>query len=378
MAKNEKVKIAIVGCGASVQYMQGPYLRFAENAEFAAAVDPDWQRLEVARGCGARELFTSLDEMLQKSNAQAVIIASPVYLHAEQTIKVAEAGRHVLCEKPMARTTDECDQMIETCKKNGVVLMVAYVKRFHRCMKKAKELIDTGQLGDIFEIRCSFDATSFGFPAAVGTRNKKESWGGNFQDHGSHTIDLCRWWAGEVTSISSEIMVVNPVRNNDDVACAIAKHESGATSIHMLNVMLSRQNVEEYEIFGTKAGLKISYTAQDYSAKTADPFVMTLYERGNVARTITPFTEWNILDEIKNHNPFLKEVEHFCNCILKGEEPLVTGHDGRKAIEVINAGYLSSWKGLKVQLPLSRAVDLASAMEDLKKRHQFEGYEGNV
>ena len=105
--------------------MYGPIFKYLSNGEFTAAMDPNKTRLErVKRLYHPKELYTEVDEMLKKADIEAVIIGSPVFLHKEQVIKAAEAGKHVLCEKAMARTIEECDEMIEVYEENKVTLMI--------------------------------------------------------------------------------------------------------------------------------------------------------------------------------------------------------------------------------------------------------------
>ena len=126
-----KAGIAILGCEQSVA-MYMPMFRYLDNGEFVAAVDIAKEKAEKARDVyGAKRAYTSIDEMLLDAEIDGVIVATPHYLHAEHVVKIAEAGKHVLCEKPMARTIDECDRMIDASERNGLILMPAHMKRFN-------------------------------------------------------------------------------------------------------------------------------------------------------------------------------------------------------------------------------------------------------
>ncbi|HID95420.1 MAG TPA: Gfo/Idh/MocA family oxidoreductase [Candidatus Latescibacteria bacterium] len=162
MSAQEKVRLGIAGCGAT-RVMFGVILRLVENGVLVAAMDPEVQRAEEMRKkYGARQVFADYDEFLDKADIDAVIIGSPVYLHAEQVVKAAEAGKHILCEKPMARTIGECDLMLEACRKHGVKLMVGLMKRFDKSMQYAAELIRNGTLGEVVQIISDWSCYSSG------------------------------------------------------------------------------------------------------------------------------------------------------------------------------------------------------------------------
>ncbi|HIC16757.1 TPA: Gfo/Idh/MocA family oxidoreductase, partial [Candidatus Poribacteria bacterium] len=122
-----------------------------------------------------------------------LLSGTPVYSHSDDVIAVAESGKHVLCEKPMARTVTECDQIIQVCQQNGIILMVAFMKHYNKCFLQAKQMIENGDLGCVFQVRVDWSFLSH----PGGWRDSLPTWGGIYQDHGSHAIDLCRWWLGE-------------------------------------------------------------------------------------------------------------------------------------------------------------------------------------
>ena len=138
-----KVKLGIVGCGSTTRCMYGPIFKYLENGEFVAASDIEEEHARWAQNMyQANEIYTDRDQMLADANIDAVIVGTPVYSHLDDVIAIAESGKHVLCEKPMARTVAECDQMIQACEQNGVILMVAFMKRFNKCFLQAKKMIE--------------------------------------------------------------------------------------------------------------------------------------------------------------------------------------------------------------------------------------------
>ncbi len=355
---SDKVRIGIAGCGPSgTQVMFAPILRYLQTGYVTALMDPNPAALEYMRPyCPDAKTFTDYDAFLAQADMDAVLIASPVFSHCEQVVKAARAGKHVLCEKPLARTVGECDAMITACREAGVVLMVAFMKRFDKSFRLAKEMVDAGELGEVFQVRCDWSwATNQ--PGGEGWRIRLPTWGGIFQDHGSHTIDLCRWWLGDVETVSGEIRIVLAGREVEDTAIAVLRHTNGALSLHEQTAVTHKPLNEYYLLDGTKASLEIQCGPR-WSYVSTEPFQMTLYERGRTFHDLTLYNKPNLDDEQRANARYLKELEHFCDCVQHGLAPLTPGENGRAAIEAVNAVYLSAWRGEKIHLPLREEPDL--------------------
>jgi predicted dehydrogenase len=361
-----RIKLGIVGCGSKgAQVMYAPILRLLEKGTVTALMDPDPAALDTMRAvCPGASTHTDYDQFLTQGDIDAVIIATPVHLHCKQVQQAAAAHMHVLCEKPMARTIAECDAMITACRDTNVTLMLAFMKRFDKSFRLVKQMIDSGELGKVFQVRCEF---SWHIPedGDEGWRAKRVTWGGMFQDHGSHTIDLCRWWLGDVETVSADVRIIRTEREVEDAATATVNHAGGAVSVHHVTGATHKPLREYYLIDGAKGSLEMQYgPAWSYTA--AAPFQMTLYKGGNVSRDVTPYNLPNLDDELRTYSHYLREIEAFCESIQSNTPPPATGLDGRKAIEAINAAYLSSWRRQTIHLPLSEAPDLNSYFLELK------------
>ncbi len=359
------VKLGIVGCGTTTRIMYGPILRFLRNGVFVAACDPDeGQAKWAAEQYGAKQTFTDVDAFFRDADIDAVIVGSPVWAHCDTVVQASERGKHVLCEKPMARTPQECARMIEACDRRDVVLMVAFMKRFNKCFRRVTELINDGTLGDVFQVRALW---SFFTPERA-WRDALRTWGGVYQDHGSHTVDLCRWWLGDIETVSGEVDIIDShQREVEDRVVATYRHRSGAVSIHQMTRVYHKPVIEAYEILGTKAALDVEF-GPGWSFLSPEPFRMTLHRGGRTAEDITPYNLPCLDDEIRRHGQYLKELEHFCECVQTGARPLTSGADGRAAIEAVNAVYASSQRRAFVTLPLEEPIDLESLFRDLKER----------
>ncbi len=142
----------------------------------------------------------------------------------------AEAGKHVYCEKPFSVYFDDAKRMVDACNEHRVILQIAFMKRFNRSFQRVKEIIDEGVLGDLFEMRVVWDNSRFG-ATSENYRHRAASGGGYLQEDGSHPIDVCRWWMGDVKTVTGDFLIVDKERvENDDVGIVTMKHAGGGLS----------------------------------------------------------------------------------------------------------------------------------------------------
>ena len=143
-----KLRWGLIGCGDIAQKRVAPALRDLTSCDLLAVTRSRADLAEsFANQFGADKWYPAWQELLDDAEIDAVYIATPVHVHAPQTIAAAEAGKHVLCEKPMAMNVKECDQMIAAARANGVTLGVAYYRHFYPVVMRAKELIAAGAIG---------------------------------------------------------------------------------------------------------------------------------------------------------------------------------------------------------------------------------------
>ncbi len=368
----ERVRLGIVGCGGATQVMYVPVLRHVQGLDVTALCDSSTAALDRVQSLlrFAGPVYQDFDQMLRAARVDALIIATPVHLHRDQVVKAARAGKHVLCEKPMARTVAECDEMIAACEAAGVTLMVGFMKRFDKSMLHAKRLIDEGRLGTVYQLLCDWRGGQFPLgpfrTESPPWRTSRETLGGVFQDHGSHTTDLSRWWLGEITAVSGEFSLVGEHWDVENSAVGVYLHEGGARSIHLMG-FAHKAIREVYQLDGRLSTLELQY-GPPWSFASTDPFRMTLYEHGG--RVETDLTQYNeaVLDlELTASGRYKRELDHFCASIREGTRPLTSGADGRKAIEVVNAVYLSAHLGEKVRLPLTISPDLECIFREARR-----------
>ena len=360
--------MGIIGCGWAARDLYEPAFRFLKNGRVVAVMDINESKAKFLKELyGVPRYYTDLDDMLRDKEVEAVVVLTPPHHHLEPVVKSAEAGKHVYCEKPMAPTVQEADRMIEACRRNKVKFMIAFMKRFNKSFRFVKKLIDEDQLGSVFELRARWDNARVGKMSETQYRLKLISGGGFLQEDGSHPLDICRWWLGDVEEVNAYVAIIAPDRHEtDDMACVTMRHKSGAISTLHITMITHTKGEESYELYGTKGTLIMKWLY--HSSRSPEPALIHLYRNSREVQDLTLSSSWNPLQELRDNWQYLRELEHFCECILHDKEPYCTGEDGRAVVEIVNAAYISAWKHERIRLPLKVTPDLKEFFIELRSK----------
>jgi predicted dehydrogenase len=323
------VKLGLIGCGGISRAHINAYRSLADRVKVVAVADIVESRAKsAAEATGAEAYYLDYRKILERRDIDAVDMCLPHDLHAKVTVEAAEAGKHVLCEKPIARTLREADQMIEAAKRNNVKLMIAENYRFIPEVEAARVLINQGVIGKVFLGKTDFSA----FPedlAQSGWKLYAERVGGGVViDSGIHYVDLMRWLLGEVEAVVAFTNhLIRLEITGEDTGCILFRHRSGAISVLALTWAV-RHTGEEFlfKVYGSEGTLACSTC-------------LTLYKEGGARRI-----------EVKSRDSFTAEIEHFINCVEKDETPLVTGEEARRDLELVLATYEAAVKGCAVRV----------------------------
>jgi predicted dehydrogenase len=228
------MRVALIGCGAVSEILYGPALqRLAQERLLTAAalVDPNPARTaKVAERLPEARQLADLAEALA-GGIDLAIIAAPHRLHAEQAIACFSAGAAVLCEKPMAMSTAECDRMIEAADSAKRVLAVGHFRRFFPCSQVIKTMLATRALGAVRSFRV-LEGETYSWPAQSASFFKREEAGGGVLiDAGAHTIDLLLWWLGEVASFEYQDDAMGGVEANSVLRLKMASGAAGTVQL---------------------------------------------------------------------------------------------------------------------------------------------------
>lgn len=315
------MKFGIISFAHGHAYSYANALRAIEGVEVAGIADANPER---GQKCAERydtQYFSDYHELL-KTDIDAVIITSENAYHHEHVLAAAKAGKHILCEKPIAVNVKQANEMIEVCEQHGVILQTAFPVRFNSAVAEAKKIVDSGKLGKIIGIK----GTNRGTNPGGWFVDKALSGGGAVMDHTVHVVDLIRWFTGaEATEVYAEAGhdMVNDY-NIDD--CGIVTMEFDNGMFATLDCSWSRNpsfptwGDVTMEIVGSEGTLSVNAFGQK----------VNVYSEANGAK-------WNFWGDDMN----LGLVDDFVDAVKHNRAPSITGVDGMRAVEVVEAAYAS-------------------------------------
>lgn len=319
---------AIIGCGDIARKRVGPAMVEDVNSEPVAMFSNTLARAhEFCELFGAKRAYDCLDDLWADEEVEAVYIASPHFRHRDETLAAAHAGKHVLCEKPMACHLCECREMIQACADHGVALAIAYYRRWYPKARKMKELIDQGAIGQ--PIRARVCIGGLYNPARDDWKHWRvsaESRGGALMDVGSHRLDIVCYLLGEpqrVCGVTDHLVMDYEAPDTETLLCRMANGVHLECACHW-NLPAS---ADELEIHGTEGSL------------IATPF------DGDTLRVRTKGGEEELDVTRPFENVHLPLIASFAERVGSGRPPEFDGTDGMQASRIIDGCYRSSASG---------------------------------
>jgi predicted dehydrogenase len=357
---NDKVKVGIIGSQFEADIQCASFQIMPEEAEVVAVASPTPGNAEaLARRYGIPRVFLDYREMLREKDIEMVSITAPNYLHAQMTIDIARAKKHVVCEKPLCMTLEEADEMIDVCRSEGVLLMYAEELFFTPKYVRAKEMADQGAFGKVHLVKQS--EKHFG-PHSAWFWDMNRAGGGALMDLGCHGIAFCYWFLNrpKITTVYSQLgtYVHGDKTTGDDNALTIIEFENGALAL-IENSWAKRGGMDDrIEVFGdaglTYANLHMGNALPTYSE----------HGYGYAVEKAPSTTGWSYPVYAEHWNYGMPhELRHFARCVRGKETLAATGEDGRVVMEALYAGYASAGEGRKIGLPfrpkgVKRPIDL--------------------
>lgn len=360
----KKLKVAVVGCGYAGSALHIPWYAANSEVELVGLVDSN---ITLAQECTKRwrgRAYNNITEMLDKENPDMVSVATPVHLHAQHTIECLKHSCHVLCEKPMAPTLEECQQMIDSAKENNVILGIGFDKRFNLGCEKAHEVILSGRIGKPLFMRVNWSANCAEMRSGT-FRVKSSTGGGAFQDVGSHFIDLFRWWLdSEINIMEGMIDICYPeILEVEDHAVATFRFKNGilgTIEISWVGPTDPRYpHIEEVWVYGTDGAVKV------LGAARLEIPPLEIWDKKT--------RQWQIIHfwcnpETLEHYQYKRMINEFVSCVKDKRKFITNGEDGKKSIEAVLALYQSSHTNQKVSLPLKQSPNLSEIFTTLRKK----------
>ena len=345
---NGRVKVGIIGSQFQAGIHAASLQIMPHEAEVVAIASPTpGNAAALANRFRIPRVFTDYREMLRERDIEMVTIAAPNSLHAKMTRDIAAAGKHIVCEKPLAMTIAEGEAMIAAAKRNGVLLMYGEELFFTPKYLKAKEMADAGAFGKVYLIKQS--EKHFG-PHSAWFWDVNRSGGGALMDLGCHGIAFCYWFLGRspIKSVYCQMSTHvhgEKTKAEDDSLC-ILEFANGAVGL-VENSWARRGGMDDrIEVFG-EAGCS-------YANLHMGNALSTYSENGyGYAVEKAPTTKgWTypVFEELWNYGT-PQELTHFAHCVRGKETPQATGEDGLVVLRAIYAGYASAGEGRKIALP---------------------------
>jgi predicted dehydrogenase len=321
----KQVNLGIIGIGNQGKVSLFNSLRLKETKVLGAA-DLSQKALRYAKNRGVKNVYADYEDLLKNDGIDGVVVNLPNFLHLEAAVKAAEAGKHILLEKPLARNVEEGEKILSAVRRNGVKLMIGYVLRFNPVLRKVHDEIADGLFGSVQIVEAtnvsggpfSPKNDSVG-PVQVPSWwfDKELSGGGVLLDLGSHMIDLLGWYFGEVVYVKSymEHLFKNDL---EDVATCLLKFKDGPIATVKVG-WFSKAFLQSLQVCGTAKNMLVRISPQ-----TA---LQTIWK--GIA------TKFGLTES----GAYYLQLKHFVECLQKDKEPEPSGEEGLRSLQVISRAY---------------------------------------
>lgn len=342
------IRVGIIGCGKIAQVRHIPEYSELEDVELAGFYDVNKERTKELAEVHNATAYGSYEELLADASIDAVSVCAANSVHAEITIKALEAGKHVLCEKPMAMTLDECQAMVDAADKSGKFLMIGHNQRLAKAHAKARELILEDVIGEIITFQATFlhkgpESWSIDSGKSNWFFDKKIAVMGAMADLGIHKTDLIHFLTGDQTAEATAVITTlhktdangNKIGVDDNAFC-IYKLKSGIVGTMTAGWTCYGKENNSTILYGTKGVMKI-YADPEYA------IIIEMKDGSTVKYDI---------DKIQTNDNQTKSgvIDMFMDSVRKQEEPAINGRNALSAMKAVFACVESSNTGKTVTI----------------------------
>jgi len=341
---SKPIGIGMIGVGEIADLHAEGYRR-CEDARIVGVTDLAHDLAETkAKKYGAEKVYDSVDKLLADSNIDAVDIAVPTFAHSELAVKACEAGKHVMLEKPMGRTVQECDLIVSAARKAGVKLMVNHSLKFFPPFRQCKKLVDEGGIGKIIRMR----ATHMGYKY-MGWRGNPDQTGGGLVIEGVvHPIYLTEWFLGPIKKVSAAMGKTDAEVAAEDIALISLESSQGAFGSIDANLGGPFPLWDDHLEFVGTEGMIIANGAEQQIIR--GPPIWYFNDgiwKAYREKTFGDEFPFEVPNEVEWAWPkcFVYSVKEFVSSVVEDRKPEVTGEDGRRAIQIVRACYESAKTG---------------------------------
>lgn len=359
-------RVALVGCG-KVASIHAAALASLPEAEFVATCDVSAERAEAFAAKHRVRPFTDLGTMLRDARPEAIIIGTPHPLHATAAIRAAEAGVHVLVEKPLAASLADCDAMLAAARKSGVTLGVISQRRFYEPVQRMKRAIDEGKIGKpALGVFIQYSWRDEAYYQSDPWRGKWDTEGGGvLVNQSPHQLDILLWLMGPAAEVTGYWANLNhPAVEVDDTAVASIRFKNGGlgsiiTSLSQKPGIYTKVHI--HGASGASVGVETDRGATFIAgvSQIAEPPLTDLWTIPGEENQLAAFQaeDRDAFGGVNATNYYhALQIEDFLRAIRDGRPPLVTGEAGRAVVELFTAIYQSSRERKAITLPIAGGI----------------------
>lgn len=350
----KKTKVALLGTGFIAEIHAESYRRFVPDAEVATVYSRSAEHAaKFAKKHGIPKSYDSIEALLSGTECEVVDICLPNYLHHGACMQAAKADKHVIIEKPLCLTLEEADEMIAACRANGKYLMYAEELCFAPKYERVRAIVNSGAVGDIFMLK---QAEQHSGPHSRWFYESGKAGGGVLMDMGCHAFAWFRWMLknAKVKSVYADLSHVMHDTDAEDHSLVIVEFETAHGKVTGLaqNSWCKQGGMDDHmEVLGTKGVA----SADLFRGNSSVVYSLEGYDYASEKAGGTQGWTFPIFEEAYNQG-YPLELAHFIRCVRTGEQPAVTGEDGKAVLEILYAAYASAKKGCKVEMPFSAKV----------------------
>jgi myo-inositol 2-dehydrogenase/D-chiro-inositol 1-dehydrogenase len=343
---DKKLKVGLIGSGFVADLHAYAFKHFVPSAQVVAVASPHGAA-RFAKERGIPDAFSDYRDLLKVPGIDVVSIGIPNDLHCQVTLAAAAAGKHVICEKPLCKTLEEADQMIEACQARGVLLLYAEELLFAPKYVRAKMLVEEGAVGRPFLVKQSEEHSG---PHMPWFWDVDRSGGGVLLDMGCHSVEYTRWVLGKppvksVTAFMDTFVHQGRTKGEDHSFCVV-EYEGGKVAMVEDSWAKGGGVDDRCEIYGDKGHTRADLLRGSSLLTYSDEGYGYAVEKAGTTRGYT----FTMFEEAWNYG-FPQEMQHFVNCVLGTETPMETGVDGREVLKILYAAYQSAGEGRKITWP---------------------------
>jgi predicted dehydrogenase len=326
----DPLRFGLIGCGQHGRLLLRA-LAEVSGTELAACADPNEDAVRAVAGDGVAG-FADYREMLERSRLDAAIVVTAHGALAGAATAALESGRHVFCEKPMATSAAEARPVVAAARRAGVNLMVGYVLRFDASRRRMKELVDAGAVGEI-----AYLSAGKGGQRHTGWLAERAAGGGQLMWVGSHLVDQLNWLLGKRAERVFAEVEWRPDGGSDDTTVATIRFEDGVLA-HLDCSQATHASYDYVEVVGSRGRIRSDWTPRSVMRVHSD--------------VIPEYREPTTIDPISADRlpMYVTELREFVASVAERRPPAVTGEDGLRALEVLDAIVASAERGAPISL----------------------------